>query len=295
LKLQPATKFKPGAIGAFYGLPMADYLAAPGLSSSSLKILLDSPLTFKRKMDGMVKDKPTDAMALGSMLHSSILEGRLIYRTQPATYGDGKKWNWNAAECKAWGEAHKDMPILTEAEAEFVKSSFTYVITHPKCSELISGGKPEVSVFAKIDGRLFKGRFDYYTPTYCGTAEDARITDLKSVADASSRGFASAAIKYGWHLQAALYCKLAKALGDGPVEFNWIALQKGNLPLVNVKRFGMFSELVGNEALQDAIDILTRCEQSGVWPEWRDDDGTVKQLDVPDWAMKDDEALDMEN
>lgn len=276
--------FKPD--GAWYGMPMAAYQSAPGLSSSRLKLLLESPLTYRRVMDGLIEFEPSHAMNFGTILHSAILEGRLDYQTRPETYGpDNKPWNGNAKECKAWLADNPNR--LSASESAFVSNAFSYVRTHPKVihSKLLTEGRSEVSVFATIGGRLFKGRFDYYKP---GT-----ITDLKSVADAEPASFAKTVIRYGWHLQAALYTKLAEAIGDKPT-FNWIALQKGEMPLVNVCRFGMFSKLIGDEALDRALAILDRCEKSNVWPDWADDDSNeIKPLAVPEWAMRQDEETDI--
>lgn len=278
--------FKPS--GIYYGMPMADYAAAPGLNASSLKLLLDSPLTYKRQRDGLLARESRPAMQMGTALHSAILEGKLDYHTRPDTYGDGKKWNNNAGECRAWIDAHSDKPILTSDEAAFLAESFSYVRNHPKVTRhgLLANGRPEVSAFATINGRLFKGRFDYYSI-------GGMITDLKSVSDASGRGLFSAVIKYGWHLQAALYCRIVEELTGEEPNFYWLALQKGQLPLVNVRKFGLSAQLIGNEALENALELLVNCEAVGYWPEWTDDVGNeIKALEVPEWALNDTTQLE---
>lgn len=280
------TPYSPGCSlrGAFIGMPMRDYMRAPGLNASSLKLILDSPLTFKRKRDGLLPYKKTQATELGTVLHATILEGKIDYHTRPDTYGDGKKWSSNATECKAWVASHSDKPILTSEEAAFVAESFSYVRSHQTIARtaggLLSGGHPEVSMFAEIDGRLFKARCDYYKP--------GCITDLKSCTDASLRGFGSAVHDWGWDLQAALYLRVAAALGDDPT-FRWIALQKGPLPLVRVVNCTRSWVNVGNGLLDKALDLLFKCEVNGEWPEWSDFDGEHKpyELPVPQWLLGD--------
>ena len=279
MTLQKYTKraFAKNPIGAWFGMPMADYAKARGKNASSLKLLLESPLTYRRKMDGVLPDRKSKAMETGTVLHAAILEGRLDYHTQPETYGDGKRWNSNANECKAWAEAHADKPILTAAESAFVAESFSYVRQHPIAGRYLVGGKPEVCMFAEIGGTLFKARFDYY--------RHGCIVDLKTTADASADAFAKQVLQYHWHLQAALYREVACALGD-ICEFVFIALQKGDLPLVNVLRAGGNTLRLGNERLQQALDLLEKCESNNYWPEWADYDGTneVKELPLPAWA-----------
>jgi hypothetical protein len=238
-------------------------------------------------------------MQLGTALHSAILEGKADYYTRPETYakieeikhdgqvvttitGPEKKWNSNATECREWIEAHQDKPILTATEAAFVAESCRYVRNHRKVKNygLLRGGKAEVSVFATIKGRKYKGRFDYYNP------KKNIIADLKSVADASSRGFFNAVMNFGWHLQAALYQSLAFAATGVKPDFYWIALEKGELPLVSVRKFGLSAELLGSEALDRALATLDACEASNVWPEYADDmEAGIKALEVPEWAL----------
>ena len=265
--------------GAFTGMPMDAYLAAPGHSSSSLKELLKSPLQYRRKRNGLIGRESSEAMEMGTVLHSAILEGRLDYHIQPATYGDGKKWSNNANECKAWNATHSDKPVLTESEAAFVAESFSYVRSHPKCAQLLQGGYAEVSMFAEIGGELFKSRCDYYKPGF--------ITDLKSVTDASSREFGKAVSKYGWHIQAALYVRIAAELGDTNPRFTWLALQKGEMPLLNVLRASQAWLNIGDDALAEALTLHQTCTLNKFWPEWPDYDGTntVQDLPVPAWML----------
>lgn len=267
--------------GAFVGMPMADYLSAPGLNSSSIKLLLESPLQFKRKADGLLLDRPTAATELGTALHSAILEGRFDCHIRPETYGEGKPWNGNATACKEWYAAHADKPVFSEAEANLIVESFQYVRDHRDvvANRLLAGGAPEVSMFAEIDGRLFKCRADYYRP--------GSICDLKSVTDASKRGFARAVTDFCWHIQAAININVARALGDASATFTWLALQKGQLPLLNVVRASQAWLNAGNAAIDGAIDLQFKCQSNNEWPEWSDYDGTTKihDLPIPQWVM----------
>ena len=273
--------YRPGCelLGAFAGMPMRDYLAAPGINSSAVKDILESPLNYKRKCDGLIQNKQTTATEMGTALHAAILEGKLDFYTEPLTYGpDSKKWNNNATECKAWNASHCDKPVLSAREAAFVSESFNYVKTHPKCGHLLTGGHSEISIFAEVDGVLFKCRPDYYKPGV--------ITDLKSVADASTRGFSKAVPDWGWHIQAAINVKCCAALGV-PVRFNWIALQKGDMPLLNVVKASQAWLNLGETAIRDALHIKAQCEANNFWPEWPDYDGTndIQDLPVPHWML----------
>jgi len=275
--------------GVWSGMPMREYLEAPCESASRLKLILESPLTYHRKRGGLIQDETTPAMNIGTALHSVLLEGNLDYYVKPTHYANGEKpWNGNATECKAWIASHQDKPIITEAELDYINSAACYVQTHHHTSGLLNGGNSELSVFARIKGRLFKGRFDYFK-------QPGIIVDLKTVTDASSRRFGQAVINYGWHMQASLYMKLASAVGVAAPKFFWVALQKGDMPLVNVKMHGDFSKMLGDEAMAHAMNILDKCEATGTWPEWADDDeGCIKPLRVPQWALNQgDDEIDL--
>jgi exodeoxyribonuclease VIII len=270
--------FKPD--GIYTGMPMADYAKAPGLSASMLKLLLESPLTYWRKKQGLIPDKQSASMQTGQLLHGLILEGKLDAHVRPDTYGDGKPWHHAAKECKAWSEAHADKPIVSADEHNWLVDCSNYIYNHPTIAEnnLIDGatGDAEVSVFATINGRQFKGRFDYLQPGY--------ILDLKCVNNASDRAFLYSVTQYGWHLQAALYLKLAAAF-NLDYEFVWLALQTTDQPLLNVKRCGPTARLLGDTALEKALTILDRCEEAGIWPDFPDDDGSIKALNVPEYML----------
>lgn len=64
--------------GVYFGLSFQDYLAAPSLSTSGIKQLRVSPLTYwanSAMNPDRPKEKETPAMAFGSAVHKRILEG----------------------------------------------------------------------------------------------------------------------------------------------------------------------------------------------------------------------------
>lgn len=284
----PASAFVPGQPGLYYGLPMAEYLKAPGLSFSSLKILRRSPLQYRRMMDGLTAKKSSAAQQFGSILHSAILEGRLDgYHVRPDHYdGDdaaGKKWNSNATVCKQWLAQHSDKPVLDAAEAKEVAESVAYVRGDARAGALLRGGKSEVSMFAEIDGRLFKGRSDYLK--FGPEPNDADDTDLKSCCDGSTGGFSREIYKYAYHAQAAIRMQILKALGYRP-RYYLIAFEKGDLPLVNVWKLAHPADIAGWKWVQEALCTLQQCEFANRWPDYADWLPEIQEIDLPMYAYK---------
>ncbi len=265
--------------GAWLGVPMQTYQDAPGLSSSMLRVLLESPLTYKRMTDGQMKREATGAMEFGTCQHSSVFEKRFDFHIQPATYGiDDKPWSANAAECKRWAEAHHDKPVLTIREATQLNAATDYIHKHPKAGKLIMGGHAEVSFFANGE----KARCDYIKID----GEFCDIVDLKTCADASTAEFGKEIYNRGYHIQAAWYRRVLKSLGLTLRDFYIIALQKGQLPLVNVRPLSQAALALGDMRCEAAVLLLSQCNSSNYWPEWTDDedDGKPKVFDVPEWC-----------
>jgi hypothetical protein len=287
------TQFKPNTPGAFLNVPMDVYQAAPGESKSSLDLLVDSPIDYRRTKDGLIPKEVTDAMEFGTILHGSVFEGqRSSYHVRPATYSeDFKPWNGNAKLCKDWLDAHQDKPVLTADRAAYVKSATEYVRSHPKCAELINGGHAEVSCFAYDEetGLLLKGRMDYVIPG----EQFFTVPDLKTTADASTEEFRGTISKRRYHVQAAIYRRILRALGAPDVRFYFIALQTRALPKVNVRELNPRAMDLGDTVLDDDLMTLKACRESHRWPEWRDESptGAVQHIDLPDFAYSDEELL----
>lgn len=265
--------------GLWLNMPAPQYHGTPHLSSTLLRVLMRSPLEYKRTIDRLIVKQCTDAMDYGTAAHAAILENRFdAFHIQPETYGDGKPWNGNATECKQWRAVHEDKPIITTNQVQELSASAEYVRQHHKASKLLRGGNVEVSAFHDNT----KARCDYLTIT----GESARVVDLKTCADASTEAFAKEIINRGYHIQFAWYRRVLRGLGLKHFQFFFIALQKGQLPLVNVWEMHPLAMDMADKKIDDALDMLAKCITNKYWPEWSDYDGEneIKTIDVPEWA-----------
>jgi len=265
--------------GAWLGVPMQTYQDAPGLSSSMVRVILESPLTYKRMIDGAITKETTGAMEFGTCQHSAVFEQRFDFHIQPETYGpDKKKWNGNAVECKAWLVEHSDKPVLSNNAVRQLVDASDYLRKHPKAGKLIQGGKAEVSFFANGE----KARCDYIRIE----GEFADIVDLKTCTDASTYEFGKEILNRGYHIQAAWYRRVLSHLGLTLREFHLLALQKGQLPLVNCRPLRKAAIDLGAMECERAVLLLNKCELNNRWPEWadEDDEAEVQVFDVPEWA-----------
>lgn len=273
----------PVEAAAFRGLDADLYRGAPGANFSSLTALSRSPLDLQRERIGATKREATDAMELGTVLHSLVLENRANYTIKPETYGpDAKKWNGNATECRAWMAEHAGEIILSASEAAALNRTAAYVRNHTKAGPLVTGGVAEVACFAfdAESGLMIKGRLDYVivTPEYVS------IIDLKRTQDATTAELSKTIQYRRYHVQAAMYRRLALACGAPATRHFFIAVEDGQLPKVNVRELNPRAVDLGDAILTSELELYAECIATNNWPEWRDDGPGIACIDLPEWA-----------
>jgi exodeoxyribonuclease VIII len=277
-------KFIPNTSGAFESLEADTYHAAPGLSKSMLNVFRECPAKYRAQLDGKIARKETKAMQYGTILHAAILECLFDYHVRPNEL-NGKDWHGARTDCKAWIEAHSDMPVLTEDQDAEIRLVARTVQKHPLAWPLLKGSRREVSLFANYGGRLMKGRADAIN------FNSGLILDIKKVADASTHALSRAVFSFGHHIQAALYWKLCALLGIRCDGFYFIAIELGatvgDQPLLNVRRLSDDAMEAGNVELEKLLADLAECEQSNVWPDYSGK--VVEELRLPAYANPDPE------
>ncbi len=217
-------------------------------------------------------------MSFGTCQHSAVFESRFDFHIQPETYGpDKKKWSGNAAECKQWLAEHSDKPVLSNNAVRQLVDASDYIRKHPKAGKLIQGGHAEVSFIA----HGIKARCDYVKID----GEFADVVDLKTCQDASTAEFGKEILNRGYHIQAAWYRRVLAALGITLRDFYFIALQKGQLPLVNTRPLSRAALDLGDMECERAVMLLSQCEANNHWPEWAEDESEITPVfDLPEYA-----------
>jgi hypothetical protein len=108
------------------------------------------------------------------------------------------------------------------------------------------------------------------------------IIDIKAVADASPKGFASLAYRLGYHCQAAWYQDAVAALAGSCPAFVFIVAEKDPPFTVNVfEPSPEFVEL-GREENESDLRRFAACKETGVWE--FETHGTILNLPAPAWA-----------
>jgi PDDEXK-like domain of unknown function (DUF3799) len=268
-------------IGIFEGLSWDEYDAVDALSGSALMPMRRSPLSYIWRKDN--PQPPTDAMKLGTVIHTAILEPPLLGKI--AVWGlieeqkvrRGKVWD-------AFQEANKDLIILTKAEQAAVADAVDGAYDTPVArGYLAEAGPTEVSMFwvDKATGVYFKGRID----KLIRTKNTATILDLKKTRNCSPRRFGAQAFALAYHAKAAIYVSGYQQLTGIRPKFKWLALEAKAPNECAVYRATPDVLILGGELVDSLVKRLLECQKADFWPPEMEEES---DLLLPAYAYEDD-------
>lgn len=258
-------------------MPDAEYRAAPAISQSALKTILDCPARYVWEKANPVTKAAYD---FGHVVHGMVLGvGGTVARLDfPDRRTNAYKDAYAAA--REAGE----IPLLRD-DYDRAKACADAVTNHPLAGPMITReGQSEVAMFwADPDtGTACKGLADRVTVTPDGTHW---LIDLKtSGATVDPDAFGSSVAKYGYHVQAAYYTDgYEAATGERP-RFVFVAVEKTHPHLVTVAELDDEAIESGRARYKDALDIYNRCVATGTWPGYTDQIAAL--ITLPPWATK---------
>ena len=182
-----------------------DHLGKYCLSSSSLKTVLKSPKTYRNVLKyGNNIDSP--ALRAGKLLHWMILEPRTL---DSKIFVDVK-----TRTTKVYKEALAEHgEVYLESERSAAERLADALLRNEAALELLNKAEFEVPEIAMIDGLPFRGKADIL--------KQDQIIDLKTTQDLTQ--FRWSAEKYGYNLQAWMYCKMFNI-----DKFTFLVIDKGS-------------------------------------------------------------------
>lgn len=241
------------------GLSNAQYHAEKEhLSSSNLKLLLDSPARFyKEKILGEKEVKSSPAMELGTYVHSLILEPDQIAH-EFATYTG---WRKQGPEFEAFKEQHKGKLIISKPQAEVGKRLALSTTANPAATNLLSGGIAELSLATSMFDVPVKMRADYIN------ADKGYIVDIKTTRYPSNIDtFRRVVRELGYELSAALYCDIAYRIYGKVFDFYWVVISKSDIETA-VYKASTHTLSEGSALVTKALITYKKCLQANVWPD----------------------------
>tara|TARA_A100000172_G_scaffold71486_1_gene52134 strand:- start:178 stop:897 length:720 start_codon:yes stop_codon:yes gene_type:complete len=207
------------------------------LSSSSLKLLLSSPKTYKYVTK--YGSPETQPLRDGRLVHLCILEPRKFEALNFV--------NVTSKNSKAYKEAKKELSeVYTRSEKENAEKIADAFLKNEHALKTISNCAFEIPSIGIVQGFPFRGKADVITNG------GKSIVDIKTTTDV--KGFPYAAKKYSYDVQCYLYCKLFDISYD---QFKFVVIDKGSLDIAIWKCSKEFYDK-GKSKTKEAIGIFEK-------------------------------------
>jgi hypothetical protein len=282
--------------GVYPDMPEDEYHADPvpegSLSSSGARKLLapSCPSIYKHERDN--RQPPKRTFDFGHAAHRAVLGIGMDSVIVQKTAKDGATSAADDYKTKS-AQEHRDaiyaegkVPLLA-AEVDQVAAMAAKIKAHPLASALLDpgrGGKPEQSMFWVDDfhGVWRRARLDWLPkPSASGRL---LIADYKTSVCAEPKAFAKSVFNLGYHQQAAWYIDAVKALGLAEeIAFVFVVQEKTAPYPVTVCELDYDALRIGRILNQTALGIFSRCQATGVWPDYSDQ---VELISPPPWVAR---------
>jgi len=180
------------------------------LSSSSIKLLVDSPkkFAFVNKYGG----EETQGMRDGRLLHTLVLE--------PEKFDQFHFVDVQSKNTKAYKLAKEEYGVVyTTKEKSDAERLADALLRNSKALQYLNGAKFEVPKVDVINGYPFRGKADILR-------NSGGVCDIKTTTDIKAFKYASS--KYGYDIQCYIYCELFGCSYD---QFTFLVLDKGSLDI----------------------------------------------------------------
>lgn len=267
--------------GIYPGVPRAEYERIEAINYSTLKLFDKSAAHARESM--IHPSQPTDAMDLGTALHTAIYEpARFESEYVQAPKVDRR----TTAGKKTWAEfedSHRGKEYLSADDWDRCKHMADAIYQHDIASALLSApGKNEVTILwtDSKTGIRCKSMLD----RICLWLGWTVVVDLKSTVDASAFGFQKAVAKYLYDEQASFYLHGLHVLGGQTVKrrFLWMAAENVRPWCVAVYEPDADSLEEGGRMWRTHLDTYARCLELQQWPGYPSE---VNSLRLPRWRL----------
>lgn len=260
--------------GIYHDMPADEYHAVPAVSASGLKVFERSPAHYQAWL--AAKPEQTPAMRIGTLAHLAVLQPDIFRGTTVTAPLVDRRTKEGKSIWEQFQRENEGKEIISHDELTQLEAMHAAVHTHAAAGKLLGDGKAEVSLFwtDQVAGLDLKARFDLL--------RDDCIVDLKTTDDASPRAFASSIAKFGYHLQAAHYRRMASHLGLGDLPFRFIAVEKEAPHAVAVYELDSADLLLAEQQLQAALHRLQACKEFNAWPAYS---RQIETISLPKWAQ----------
>lgn len=268
--------------GIYRGIDYQTYAAWPAVRASTLNACAKT--MAHGRLAEIEGSEETEAKKFGTIAHFHILEPATFhdrYIVAPACdrrYKEGKQ---------IWAEFLEtagDRSIVTADEYGTATCMMASLMQNAGCRQIMDGAiAHELSVLWTDEetGLRCKARIDLLSRI----GNVAVIADLKTTAEAGRRAFERSSTQYGYYRSMAWYqAGLAKAAPcEVPRRCVLIALEKTAPYLAKGYEFDDWALDTGLAEMRELLHAYAAARQSGDWPGYGDDIGTIS---LPEWKSR---------
>lgn len=270
------------------GMNVNEYRALDRMNASSLKYMNLSPLHFLENKKNPQKE--TQAMRLGTMVHTAILEPDLFvsnYIVQPSDLKKPTAAQLNAKkpsedsirQIEAWQAFENESngrTIIDFDEYETAMAMHNSVRENQLASKVLSKGKSEETLLFNFQGIDCKARLDWF----CGDRQI--IVDLKTTEAKTSKEFCDSIFspKYLYVMQAAFYHDAILEITGSEPDFVFISVEK--TPPYSVGVYQLSKEVIehGRNIYKTLLEKYIMCKESN---DWSSNNEIINYVELPQY------------
>lgn len=266
-----------------------EYHAAEGIRRSDLWRMNDSPEKFRWFMDHPVpEDEKSPALIFGSACHKWMLEEAEFFLEYVVAPNVDRRTKAGKEQWEAFCQASEGKTVITTDMMTQITGMKNALLRHDLAVTMLLG-QHEVPFFWKDPdtGERCKCKLD------CLRTEDGKyvVVDYKTTTAAQTERFNSEMIRYGYHVQAAMYTEgVQTALGlDYRPRFVFVAQEKTEPFAVNVIEVSDDVMRYGDAVYHELMRKYHECSEMDLWPGYCED--VANETTLPGWVGMEDDTL----
>lgn len=259
----------------------SEYRAHPAISRSALFKITESPEKFRYYMDH--PEEPTPALLFGQFFHKMVLQPETLWDEFIVAPQLDRRTKSGKEEYASFLDAAKDKTVVTEEMLVQATEMAASLDRSPYARRLLDGMRETPRFWTDdLTGEACKCRTD------CETEVNGMpfIVDLKSAASADTDSFMREAIKYGYDMQAAMYCEGVRANTSRSCGFIFIVVEKNPPYAVNILQADDILIRRGYDLFRELIGIYHDCKETGNWYGYLGRYNMINNLSLPSWLAK---------
>ena len=242
-----------------------EYDKIPAVRRSLLWELKKSPAHFKWAAEGEGIDEETPALRLGTLIHCAVLEFMDYhdrYLTIPTT--DRRTKEGKALYQEYMDKLKPGQEPITPDENDMAMQMRHVIVEDPNASKYLTRFRPE-QIYVWTDpetGERCKMKADAVTEI---DGQDVLI-DFKTTDSCADGHFERSVKKYGYQLQAGMYCEGYFANTYRDPKFIFVAQEKKPPYACRVYECDPYFIQQGKEQFHDLMKIYHFCKEKDYWP-----------------------------